>query len=95
MTILHITEFVLYDLNRTVNEEIGREIVDIKDMGRDEDNEVVINYRNVSKYIFIQFTSNNKAKFHKIKKTYILFVESCLPFVREQLSMIFLHSEFT
>ena len=42
-----LTEFVLYDLNRTVNEEIGRDIVDLKPLRSYEDNQILISYKNV------------------------------------------------
>ena len=40
-------EFVLFDLNRTVNEEIGREIFDIKGFKEELDHQIVISYKNV------------------------------------------------
>ena len=38
-------EFVLYDLNRTVNEEIGREIFDYNRFPENQDNFIVISYK--------------------------------------------------
>ena len=42
-----ILEFVLYDLNRTVNEEIGREVHDFHKLIPNNEENVVISYRNV------------------------------------------------
>ena len=42
-----ISEFVLYDLNRTVNEEIGREVHDFHKLTPNNEENVVISYRNV------------------------------------------------
>ena len=47
----HFTEFVLYDLNRTVNEEIGREVFDYFDTPDNVENLVVISFKNVSMHI--------------------------------------------
>ena len=44
----HLIEFVLYDLNRTVNEEIGREVFDFYGFSSDTDNNIVISFKNVS-----------------------------------------------
>ena len=46
---LFYSEFVLFDLNRTVNEEIGREIIDVDKFALNVDHDVVINYKNSSK----------------------------------------------
>ena len=43
-------EFVLYDLNRTVNEEIGREVFDYYGFPENQDNAIVISYKNVGHY---------------------------------------------
>ena len=43
-----LAEFVLYDQNRTVNEEIGREIHDFYGLIPDEEHNVVVCYKNVS-----------------------------------------------
>ena len=45
---IFFSEFVLYDLNRTVNEEIGREIFDYNRFPENQDNSIVISYKNVS-----------------------------------------------
>ena len=42
------TEFILYDLNRTVNEEIGREVFDFYGFSTATDNNIVITFKNVS-----------------------------------------------
>ena len=39
---------MLFDLNRTVNEEIGREIFDITGFKKNVDHDIEILYRNVS-----------------------------------------------
>lgn len=44
-----IAEFVLHDLNRTVNEEIGREIFDFFGFKKNIDNAIAITYKNGSK----------------------------------------------
>lgn len=44
-----LIEFVLYDLNRTVNEEIGREILDYQDFSQDVENLIAITFKNGSK----------------------------------------------
>ena len=44
----HLIEFVLYDLNRTVNEEIGREVFDFYGFPDNVENSIVISYKNVS-----------------------------------------------
>ena len=46
---IFFSEFVLYDLNRTVNEEIGREIFDYNRFPENQDNSIVISYKNVSR----------------------------------------------
>ena len=46
---IFFSEFVLYDLNRTVNEEIGREIFDYNRFPENQDNFIVISYKNVSR----------------------------------------------
>ncbi len=43
-----ISEFVLFDLNRAVNEEMGREVFDIGGFRREMEHQVVISYKNVS-----------------------------------------------
>ena len=43
-----LIEFVLYDLNRTVNEEIGREVFDFYGFPDNVENSIVISYKNVS-----------------------------------------------
>ena len=48
LTISIIAEFVLYDLNRTVNEELGREVFDFHKLVQDRQENVVISYKNVS-----------------------------------------------
>lgn len=42
-----ISEFVLYDLNRTVNEEIGREVHDFRKLIPNQEDNIVISYKNV------------------------------------------------
>ena len=44
-----LIEFVLYDLNRTVNEEIGREVFDYFGFPDNIENSIVISYKNVSR----------------------------------------------
>ena len=51
----HLIEFVLYDLNRTVNEEIGREVFDFYGFSSDTDNNIVISFKNVS-HTKVEFT---------------------------------------
>ena len=43
-----VAEFVLYDLNRTVNEEIGREVHDFHKLVENQEENVGISYKNVS-----------------------------------------------
>ena len=49
---LFYIEFILYDLNRTVNEEIGREVFDFYGFSTAMDNNIVISFKNVSR-IFV------------------------------------------
>ena len=44
---LPFSEFVLFDLNKTVNEEIGREVVDFYGFPPDTDHYVTVSYKNV------------------------------------------------
>ena len=44
-----LIEFILYDLNRTVNEEIGREVFDYYGFKEGTENSIVISYKNGSK----------------------------------------------
>lgn len=44
-----VVEFVLFDLNRTVNEEIGREVLDLSTLPKNQTNNVEIQFRNGSR----------------------------------------------
>ena len=48
-----VAEFVLYDLNRTVNEEIGREVYDFHELVENQEENVGISYKNVSIFSYL------------------------------------------
>ena len=69
------SEFVLHDLNRTVDEEIGREVFDYSGFPENQDNVLVISYKNVSVFLlfflFLEIKIRIKPKNNHLLRTVI------------------------